>query len=265
MARRPQTPASSSATRRRSSGSSGAPTARRPGCACAGGERLAADAVVVTADLPVAYERLLPDVTRAAGRAQRPVLAVARWCGTSASGATLPDGAGHHNIHFGKAWDEAFGDLLDRGRADARPVAVRHRAVARTTRPPPPRGATSLYVLEPVPNLHVGRLDWDAEGPRAARPAARASSRRSGYPTDIVTEELVTPVDWQAPGHGGRHAVRAGPHVRRRPARSGRRTSTVACPGLVFAGSGTTPGVGIPMVLVSGQAGGRSGSQEMRR
>ena len=36
-------------------------------------------------------------------------------------------------------------------------------------------------------------------------------------------------------------------------------------PGLVFVGSGTVPGVGVPMVLVSGRAGGRAGRPARRR
>ena len=74
----------------------------------------------------------------------------------------------------------------------------------------------------------------------------------AGYPTDIVTEELVTPVDWQRQGMAAgtpfalAHTfAQTGPF---RPSNVERRA-----PGLVFAGSGTVPGVGIPMVLISGK------------
>ncbi len=73
-----------------------------------------------------------------------------------------------------------------------------------------------------------------------------------GYPTDVVTEELVTPLDWQAMGMASgtpfalAHTfVQTGPF---RPPNVERRM-----PGLVFAGSGTVPGVGVPMVLISGK------------
>lgn len=76
--------------------------------------------------------------------------------------------------------------------------------------------------------------------------------RDEGYPTRIVTEELVTPADWAAQGMAAgtpfalSHAfTQTGPF---RPRNVDRRA-----PGLVFAGSGTTPGVGIPMVLISGK------------
>ena len=114
------------------------------------------------------------------------------------------------------------------------------------------RAATSLYVLEPVPNLD-GRVDWTrraAAGPRRPAPAA---STRLGYPTDVEVEQLVDPTRL-----GGRRAwsgarrsrcrtrfFQTGPF---RPSNLDRRA-----PGLVFAGSGTVPGVGVPMVLVSGE------------
>ena len=73
-----------------------------------------------------------------------------------------------------------------------------------------------------------------------------------GYPSDVVTEELVTPLDWQAQGMAAgtpfalAHTfAQTGPF---RPANVERRV-----PGLFFAGSGTVPGVGVPMVLISGK------------
>lgn len=74
----------------------------------------------------------------------------------------------------------------------------------------------------------------------------------NGYPSDIVTDLMVTPVDWQRQGMAAgtpfalAHTFgQTGPF---RPANVDRRR-----PGLVFAGSGTVPGVGVPMVLISGR------------
>ena len=74
----------------------------------------------------------------------------------------------------------------------------------------------------------------------------------NGYPTDVVTEELVTPLEWKAMGMAAgtpfalAHTfLQTGPF---RPPNVERRM-----PGLFFAGSGTVPGVGVPMVLISGR------------
>jgi phytoene desaturase len=218
------------------------------GVATADGGRLSADAVVCTLDLPVAYERLLPDVPapRAARTGRFSPSAVVWHVGVRG----LPEArTRHHNIHFGHAWDTAFEALVDRG--ELMPDPSRLVTVPTLSEPGmAPEGCSSLYVLEPVPHNGSG-LDWTREaGPMRER--LHSFLEREGYPTDVVEERLVTPDDWQAQGmHLGTPFALAhtfsqsGPF---RPANVDRRV-----PGLVFAGSGTTPGVGIPMVLVSGK------------
>lgn len=238
---------------------------RRPdgsasGVRLADGERLAADAVVVTADLPVAYDRLLPDVTapRVARKGRYSPSALVWHLGVRGE---LPAHVGHHNIHFGKAWDDAFVDLLDRGvpmKDPSRYVAIPSLHAPEVA----PPGHHTLYVLEPVPNLQTGPLDWTREGPRL-RDRLQASLADFGYPLDIVTQELVTPADWEAQGMAAgtpfalAHTMpQTGPF---RPRNVDRRV-----PGLVFAGSGTTPGVGIPMVLISGKLAARRVAEAVR-
>jgi len=111
-------------------------------------------------------------------------------------------------------------------------------------------GCSSLYVLEPAPNLD-GTVDWAGERERN-RDTLRAKVAALGYPTDVVTERLYDPRDWEALGmeRGTPFALahtffQSGPF---RPNNVDRRV-----PGLVFTGSSTVPGVGVPMVLVSGK------------
>ncbi len=218
------------------------------GVATAGGERLSADAVVVTLDLPVAYQRLLPDVPapRALRRGDYSPSAVVWHVG--ARGLPSP-GTRHHNIHFGRDWDGAFEALIDR--RELMPDPSRLVTVPTVTDPgAAPSGASTLYVLEPVP--HTGAaLDWRLEsGP--IRDRLLAFLQGAGYPTDIVEERLVTPADWEAQGmHLGTPFALAHTFTQSGPFRP--RNVDRRVPGLVFAGSGTTPGVGIPMVLVSGR------------
>lgn len=214
-----------------------------------GQPRLEADAVVCTLDLPVAYERLLPDVAmpRVAAKGTYSPSALVWHLGVRGE---APDFAAHHNIHFGHAWDEAFDDLLKRGR----PMQDPSRFVALPSKDDPgaaPPGHTSMYVLEPTPNLQVGPLDWSKQGPRL-RDRMLTDLQKWGYPTDIVTEELVTPQDWADQGlAAGTPFALAHTFGQTGPFRAPNVDKRVK--GLVFAGSGTVPGVGIPMVLVSGK------------
>lgn len=214
------------------------------------GEVISADAVILTPDLPVAYQHLLPGLPLP-DTLRRPRFSPSALVWHAGVRGAPPPRAGHHNIHFGSAWESAFDDLLKRGvpmRDPSRFVAIPSLDDVDAA----PAGHHSLYVLEPVPNLPAGRnLDWTVEGPRL-RARLLDDLAAFGYPTDIVTEELITPADWAKQGMAAgtpfalAHSFRqTGPF---RPHNIDRRI-----PGLAFAGSSTTPGVGIPMVLISGK------------
>jgi phytoene desaturase len=213
-----------------------------------GGELVPAAFVVCNADMPDAYARLIPHLVppRPIRRGRYSPSAVVWHVG--ASGA-LPTGAGHHNIHFGRTWKTAFRALLADGRRMPDPsLLVSVPSLDDPTAAPP--GKHSLYVLEPVPNLSSG-IDWSEERGRVREDLGEALVR-FGYPSAIEVEQLVDPTDWHASGLAqgtpfslAHTFLQTGPF---RPANVERRA-----PGLVFAGSCTVPGVGVPMVLVSGE------------
>ena len=218
------------------------------GVALAGGEQIRADAVVCTLDLPIAYQRLLPDLAapRKALHGNFSPSAVVWHVGARGLPA---DGVGHHNIHFGQEWAGAFDALLDRKTLMPDPSrlvtipSVNDPAVA-------PAGCSTMFVLEPVPNLSAD-IDWIAQrGPMRDRLLHFLDEQ--GYPTDIVSEELVTPLDWERMGmHAGTPFSLAHTFSQTGPFRPGNVEKRV--PGMFFAGSGTVPGVGVPMVLISGK------------
>lgn len=218
------------------------------GVRLADGSLVGADAVVCTVDLPVAYRTLLPGVAapRVARRGTYSPSALVWHLGV---GGELPAGVEHHNLHIGRAWARSFAEILDEGRRMTDPsILVTVPTIDEPTMAPP--GRHVLYVLEPVPNLDAP-LDWTTERD-VARERLGALVAGLGYPTDAEVEVLVDPTDWDAQGmeRGTPFALshrffQSGPF---RPSNLERRV-----PGLVFAGSGTLPGVGVPMVLVSGR------------
>ena len=212
------------------------------------GEHVAADAVVCNPDLPVAYRELLPDlraprVARSGTYSPSCVLWVAGVRGLPPADAT------HHNIHFGADWDESFKALIHDGvRMPDPSILVTLHSLDDPTLAP--AGCSSIYVLEPTPNL-AGRIDWPRERDRIVDDLRRRTSAL-GYPTDVVVEEVYDPTDWERMGmeQGTPFALahtffQTGPF---RPNNVNRKA-----PGLVFTGSSTLPGVGVPMVLVSGK------------
>jgi phytoene desaturase len=209
---------------------------------------LDADIVVCNADLPGAY-RLVPGMPPPR-RLRDPHLSPSAlvWHG-GVSGAPGPTVA-HHNIHFGGAWHGSFDELMgQRQRMSDPSILVSVPTVSDPSLAP--SDSSVLYGLEPVPNLQAG-IDW-AGGRQANEDAMIARLGELGYPVDdIAVSWLVDPADWAQAGlvAGTPFSIahrffQSGPF---RPANVDRRA-----PGLVFVGSGTVPGVGVPMVLLSGR------------
>lgn len=214
----------------------------------ADGDRERADAVVLTPDLPVAYRRLLPELRppRAVRKGTYSPSAVVWHVGVR---SPLSDDIAHHNIHFGHEWESSFDALIDSGRLmpdPSRLVTVPSRSDPQAA----PPGGSTLFVLEPVPNL-TADIDWDIEaGPMRERLLRFLDG--AGYPTDVVAEQLVTPLDWERQGmHLGTPFALAHSFAQTGPFRPPNVEKRV--PGVFFAGSGTVPGVGVPMVLISGK------------
>jgi phytoene desaturase len=211
-------------------------------------ERIAADAVVCTLDLPVAYQQLLPDLAPPRGALDGDFSPSAAVWHVGVRGEVGPEVA-HHNIHFGEQWGAAFDALLEKGTLMPDPSRlVTVPSIDDATLAPP--GCSTVYVLEPVPNLS-GSVDWVREAP-LMRDRLHGFLADQGYPSDVVVEDLVTPLDWERQGmQAGTPFALAHTFAQTGPFRPPNVEKKV--PGLIFAGSGTVPGVGVPMVLISGK------------
>jgi phytoene desaturase len=111
-------------------------------------------------------------------------------------------------------------------------------------------------VLAPCPNTDVGPLDWPRVGPAYRDEILGVLEARGvgldGLAGDIEVSRLVTPADWAADGMGaGTPFSLAHTLAQTGPFRP--RNLVAGLANAVLAGSGTTPGVGIPPVLISGR------------
>jgi phytoene desaturase len=205
------------------------------------GDRLPADVVVLTTDVP---QDLLPPTRRR--RLTYSPSCFLLLAGSSASYAKTA----HHNLHFGRAWRSVFRELIDDGRLMTDPSLL----VTNPTASDPalaPAGKQSYYVLVPTPNTDAG-IDWDVVGPRYRdEVVARLEGLGyKGFGDAVEVEHVTTPADWQRLGMA--HGTPFGPaHTFRQtgPFRPG----NLLLDNVVRAGSGTRPGVGVPMVLLSGR------------
>jgi phytoene desaturase len=210
------------------------------------GERVPCDAVVLNADLPVACRDLLG---RPMGARRRPRYSPSCFLLLAGSSARYAQTA-HHNIHFGAAWRTVFDEVVTGGRLMSDPSLL---VTSPTVGDPElaPAGRHIYSVLLPTPNTDSG-IDWAAVGPRYRAEVLSTLEARGyrGFGEAIDVEATTTPWDWRASG-----LERGTPFsLAHTPAQTGPfRPSNLWGANVVFAGSGTTPGVGIPMVLISGR------------
>ncbi|MCP2322622.1 phytoene desaturase [Hamadaea flava] len=214
----------------------------------ADGRRFPADAVVLNPDTEAAY-RLLPGPGPRRVQRYSPSCVVLHIGSTRAYAHTA-----HHNIHFGHAWRRTFAEVIRRGELMSDPSLL----VTNPSRTDPtvaPAARQAYYVLAPVPNLTAGPLDWRGGlAERYADELVNVLETRgyAGLGDSIVTRQVVTPADWAADGMAaGTPFAAAHTLAQTGPFRSPNRHPSLA--NVVFAGSGTTPGVGVPMVLISGK------------
>jgi len=213
-------------------------------------ERIACDAVVLTPDLPVAYG-LLGHTPRRPTRLRYAPSAVVLHAGTD---RTWPELA-HHTLSFGAQWRSTFDELTRTGQLMSDPSLLITRPTATDPSLAPP-GRHLHYILAPCPNTTLGpdAAAWAELGPRYRDSVLRELERRgfAGIAESVQDETLVTPADWQAQGHAAGTPFSAA-HTFPQTGPFRPRNLVRGTVNAVLAGCGTTPGVGVPTVLLSGK------------
>ena len=214
----------------------------------ADGDRIPADVVVLNPDLPIAARDLLPP--RRQRRLKYSPSCVVLHIGSRQKYSKIA----HHNIHFGKQWRGTFDEIIDKGLLMSDPSLL----VTNPSHTDPsvaPEGRQSYYVLAPTPNLEAGPMNW--RGGLAERYAASVVDTLEkrgyvGFGDGIEVQQIITPADWLDQGMAaGTPFAAAHTFAQTGPFRPANLHPVL--PNVVFTGSGTQPGVGVPMVLISGK------------
>ena len=196
------------------------------------GEEAAADAVVVNAD-PLSVETSAARPLAMSGY----VLFLEAACRSRLA---------HHTVLFSRDYRREFAEIFSNQAPSELTVYVCHPAATDPSMAAP--GRSGLFVMVNVPAIGAAFLEH-AERVRshclaaveALEPSLRGRLR-------ILGER--TPVDFEQQGAPGGSLYGFVPHGRFGPFR---RPRAHPAPGLVYAGGGTHPGGGVPMVMLSGK------------
>lgn len=212
------------------------------------GDRIECDVLLLNPDLPVAWRDLLGRTPASIKRLKYSPSCVTLLVGSKQEYPHLA----HHNIHFGRSWDGIFDELINKKTLMSDPSFL----VTMPSLDDPdlaPAGKHSYYLLFPTPNLDAD-IDW-AEQAQPYRDQMITTLEARGYVNfgnSIEVESMTTPLDWQAQGmERGTPFASAHTFFQTGPFRP--RNLARGFENVVFAGSGTQPGVGVPMVLISGR------------
>lgn len=232
--------------------------ARITGLELADGSFRAASLVVSNVDAPTTDTELITAdarVTRSLGRKadktrMTPGVVTFYW-GVRGEVGNL----GHHTIFLPEDYRAAFADLLRNGRIPrGLPFYVSVPSATDAALAPP--GDTAMFVLVPVPVLsELPDVDWQAAVREVREQVFRTLARHGIELTAerLRFEEVYTPVEWRrrfglydGSAFGAAHNL-----LQLGPLR--RKNFSTEIAGLYYAGASTTPGTGMPMVVLGGQ------------
>ena len=223
---------------------------------------LPADVVVGAADLHHLETALLdPDLqthpeTAWQGRSPGPG-AVLAMLGVEGRLPQLP----HHSLFFTTDWRRNFGDIFGDSPRVPDPASVYVCKPSETDDSVAPEGCENLFVLVPVPaDVSIGHGGDDGAGSPAVERAADAAIDQvaswAGIPDlreRIRVRHTVGPEDFATRYHSWRGGALGLEHTLRQSAFLRPGNASAKVDGLLYAGSTTVPGVGLPMCLISAE------------
>ncbi|WP_019145544.1 phytoene desaturase family protein [Aeromicrobium massiliense] len=167
----------------------------------------------------------------------------------------------HHTLFFTEDWRSNFDAIFETPSRVPDPASLYVCRPSATDPSVAPVGHENLFVLVPVPadpGLGRGGLDGagDAVVEKAVDAAIATIADKAGVPDlaeRVVVRRSIAPGDFAADLNAWSGGALGPAHVLRQSAffRAGNASRTID--GLVYAGNGTIPGIGLPMCLISAE------------
>lgn len=221
------------------------------------GRNVMADAVVINADFSYAMNRLVPE-----GKVKRYTPAKVAKKKFSCSIFMLYLGLDrqykelkHHTIVFSKEYKEYLRKVF-KGEYPGSDISFYVRNASILDKKVAPKGKSQFYILVPVPNKQVGKIDWKKKKAEMRRFIMDGLKDRLGIQDvekHIICEKIITPDEWISDynvwfgatfnlAHSLDQMLYFRPH-----------NKLDGCENCYVVGGGTHPGSGLPTIYESGR------------
>ncbi|WP_431831441.1 phytoene desaturase family protein [Curtobacterium citreum] len=167
----------------------------------------------------------------------------------------------HHTLVFTEDWQANFGAIFGKDRHVPDPASIYVCAPSLTDDTVAPEGSSNLFVLVPLPaDLSIGKggIDGagDAEVERIADRAIDVIAERAGVPDlrdRIQVRRTIGPQDFADDYNAWSGSMLGPAHTLAQSAFFREKNVSGKVQGLYYAGASTTPGIGLPMCLISAE------------
>ncbi|MGA4669923.1 phytoene desaturase family protein [Propionibacteriaceae bacterium Y1923] len=167
----------------------------------------------------------------------------------------------HHSLFFTRDWDANFAAIFDGDGPPPDPTSIYVCKPSQTDPEVAPAGHENLFVLVPVaadPGLGAGGPEGtgSAQVERIADAAIAQVGAWAGVPDlaeRAVVRHTIGPADFADQYHSWRGGMLGPAHTLRQSAMFRPHNASRRVAGLYYAGATTSPGVGVPMCLISAE------------
>ena len=167
----------------------------------------------------------------------------------------------HHSLFFTSDWDTNFTDVLGRPGRVPDPASAYVCKPSATDPSVAPPGHENVFVLVPVPaDVSLGRGGVDGAGDPAVEATADAAiaqiaawAQIPDLAARVRVRRTVGPGDFAADLNAWSGGMLGPGHTLRQSAFLRGRNASAKVEGLLYAGSSTIPGIGLPMCLISAE------------
>ena len=222
---------------------------RATGVTLADGSTVAADLVVVNADLPHAYKRFLDQPAPGDQKFKYTCGAFLMFLGAKKKFPTIL----HHNLIVPKDLKACMDDIFKHKRVPADPAYY----ICNPSKTDPslaPEDGENIYILVPVPH-EVEGTDWAVEGPKLRDKMYQKLEAFGlrGLRDSVVCEKIMTPREFTLDLRCEKGAAFGLSHDMDQVGWLRPHNRHASIDNLYFVGASTHPGTGVPMVLISGK------------